>query len=39
MALELKRLDGGLAPIDADTLQAFKAGFKGAVLTADDPAY
>jgi FAD/FMN-containing dehydrogenase len=39
MTTTLTRLDGGSATIDADTLQAFKAGFRGAVLTPDDPAY
>ena len=39
MALELRRLDGGTAVVEADTLQAFRAGFKGAVLAPDDPAY
>lgn len=40
--LDLKRLDGTgapLAPLAPEALQAFKAGFKGAVLAPDDPAY
>ena len=32
-------LDGGTAAISPEELQAFKAGFKGAVIAADDPAY
>jgi FAD/FMN-containing dehydrogenase len=39
MTLELKRLDGTTAAIPPEALQAFKAGFKGAVLTPDDPTY
>ena len=39
MTLELKRLDGGMATVDAETLQAFKVGFKGTVVAPDDPAY
>ncbi|HEX5685182.1 MAG TPA: FAD-binding oxidoreductase [Ideonella sp.] len=39
MTLELKRLDGSQAAITPEALQAFKAGFKGAVLAPDDPAY
>jgi FAD/FMN-containing dehydrogenase len=32
-------MDGGTADISAEELQAFKTGFKGAVLAAEDPAY
>jgi FAD/FMN-containing dehydrogenase len=39
MAIELRRLDGGTAVVSPEDLQAFKAGFKGAVLTARDPDY
>jgi FAD/FMN-containing dehydrogenase len=39
MTATLARLDGGTTIIDADTLQAFKAGFRGVVMTPDDPAY
>jgi len=39
MTPTLARLDGGTTTIDAATLQAFQAGFRGAVLTPDDPAY
>jgi FAD/FMN-containing dehydrogenase len=36
---QLRTLDGGTAEISLEELQAFKTGFRGAVLTADDPAY
>lgn len=36
MTLKLTKLDGGKADVSADALQAFKAGFKGQVLTAGD---
>lgn len=39
MALELRSLDGGTVAIAAEALQAFKTGFKGTVLTAEDAAY
>lgn len=39
MTIELKTLDGGTVAIAPEALQAFKAGFKGAVLAPDDPAY
>jgi len=40
MALELRGLNGGgTVAVTAEALQAFKAGFKGAVLTAEDAAY
>jgi FAD/FMN-containing dehydrogenase len=39
MTLELTRLDGSRSMLAPEALQAFKAGFKGAVLAPDDPAY
>jgi FAD/FMN-containing dehydrogenase len=36
---QLRTLDGGNAAISPEELQAFKTGFRGAVLTADDSAY
>ena len=39
MGIELAAFDGGTVSITADELQAFKAGFRGAVLGAEDPAY
>jgi len=39
MGLELKRVDGGTETISPEALQAFKAGFKGAVLAPEDAAY
>ena len=39
MSIQLKRLDGGSIEISAPELQAFKATFKGTVLSADDSAY
>ena len=38
MALRFKQLDGAVIEVP-DALQAFKAAFRGAVLTADDAAY
>jgi FAD/FMN-containing dehydrogenase len=37
--LELKTLDGGMTELSPETLTAFRAGFRGPVLTASDPAY
>lgn len=39
MTTQLTTLDGASAQLSAEDLQAFKSAFKGAVLTADDPAY
>ncbi len=39
MTLRFKRLDGSDLQITADALQAFKAGFRGALLAADEPQY
>src|SRR5215216_4544006 len=37
--MKLTTFDGGAADISPEELQAFKTGFKGAVLSADDSAY
>ncbi len=37
--LELKTLSGGTMTLGADALHAFRAGFRGTVLTAQDSAY
>jgi FAD/FMN-containing dehydrogenase len=39
MTITLAALDGTTVDIAEDVLQTFKAGFKGQVLTPDDPAY
>jgi FAD/FMN-containing dehydrogenase len=39
MSATLARLDGGSTTIDETTLLAFRAGFRGSVLTPDDAAY
>ena len=39
MTLKLTRMDGGTVDLSPEVLQSFKAGFKGQVLTADDPPY
>ncbi|MCG2594885.1 FAD-binding oxidoreductase [Ramlibacter sp. XY19] len=39
MPIELTRLNGQAAPLEDAALQAFRGAFKGAVLTAADPAY
>ena len=39
MAIEMKCVDGGTVTISPEALQAFKAGFKGAVLGAEDAGY
>jgi FAD/FMN-containing dehydrogenase len=39
MTIDLKGLDGAAVSIAPEALQAFKAGFKGAVLTPEDAAY
>ena len=39
MTINLRRLDGGTADLSAEVLQAFKAGFKGQVLTPGDPGF
>jgi FAD/FMN-containing dehydrogenase len=39
MSATLARLDGGNTTIDETTLQAFRAGFRGSVMTPDDTAY
>jgi FAD/FMN-containing dehydrogenase len=39
MTLALKTLEGASVSLSPEDLAAFKAGFKGAVLTPDDPAY
>jgi FAD/FMN-containing dehydrogenase len=39
MTATLARLDGGNTTIDDATLQALRAGFRGAVMTPDDAAY
>jgi FAD/FMN-containing dehydrogenase len=39
MTIPLTTLDGALTEFSPEELQTFKAGFKGAVLTAEDPAY
>lgn len=39
MTLRMAGLDGATIDIPADALQSFKAGFRGQVLTADDPQY
>jgi hypothetical protein len=39
MAIKLTRMDGGTADISPETLQAFKAVFRGPALTALDPEY
>lgn len=36
--INLKGLDGAAVEISPEALQAFKAGFKGTVLTAEDAA-
>src|SRR6185503_1496739 len=37
--IELRNLDGGITEIKADALTAFRAGFRGAVLTPADAGY
>ena len=39
MALRFTQLDGAVIEVPDPALQAFKASFRGALLTADDPAY
>ena len=39
MTLKLTRMDGGTVDLSPEALQSFKAGFKGQVLTVDDPHY
>jgi FAD/FMN-containing dehydrogenase len=39
MTIQLKRLDGRMAPPSTEALHAFKATFRGPVLGADDPAF
>jgi FAD/FMN-containing dehydrogenase len=39
MTINLKSLDGAAVEISPEALQAFKTGFKGTVLTAEDTAY
>src|SRR5262245_59823506 len=39
MTLEIKTLDGGTTQLADDAMATFRAGFKGPVLTAADPAY
>ena len=39
MTLKLTRMDGGTVDLSPEVLQSFKAGFKGQVLTVDDPHY
>jgi FAD/FMN-containing dehydrogenase len=39
MSIQFKRIDGTSVEISADTFQAFKAAFRGALLAADDPHY
>ncbi|HEY6511817.1 MAG TPA: FAD-binding oxidoreductase [Burkholderiaceae bacterium] len=39
MTIQLAGLSGSRVDVAADAVQAFKAGFKGPVLTPDDPAY
>jgi hypothetical protein len=39
MTIELKAADGGVVQVSPEILQAFKAGFAGAVLGPDDAAY
>ena len=39
MTIKLARMDGGTVDLAPEALQSFKAGFKGQVLTADDPQY
>ena len=39
MTTQLTRMDGGTVDLSPEDLQAFKAAFKGQVLTADDPGY
>jgi FAD/FMN-containing dehydrogenase len=39
MAIKLKTLDDATLDLAPEELQSFKAAFKGAVLTPDDPAY
>jgi FAD/FMN-containing dehydrogenase len=39
MTIQLTTLDGASAQLSAEELQALKMGFKGAVLTAEDPVY
>jgi len=39
MSIELKSADGGTTQLSAEALQAFKAGFRGAVLDAASPEY
>ena len=39
MTLKLARMDGGTVDLAPEDLQAFKAGFKGQVLTAEDAQY
>jgi FAD/FMN-containing dehydrogenase len=39
MNIELKVADGGTVQIAPEILQSFKAGFRGALLAPDDPAY
>ena len=39
MTVTLKRMDGGSSEIPPETLQSFRAGFRGPVLAPDDPGY
>jgi FAD/FMN-containing dehydrogenase len=39
MTITLQTMDGGTVDISPEVLQSFKTGFRGAVLTADDPGY
>ncbi len=39
MAVRLTRMDGGTVDLSPEALQAFKAAFKGRVLTAEDAEY